>query len=363
MVATYDLSCTMSSSRLRHAMNVQLPVSSEGGKTYMRGSEMMVISPATTPRVAYILFPVKPAAPDCVRVRELIAWEMIAVIVPTACLRARGVRTASSRAKRGNYALQKTSRTVTIQTIVRRPVRKKKEGGRGSDETARKGTSRGKWRGAMGRRGLIYAPSRTISLLPIRPGPDAARPIASRPRRGDQRSPTLRCALRINILVAFAQHRSALLRHGRLPMYTVKLGRTKQIQRGHPSYHKSKGNSSQSSVQFSNCQAQQQGNMICGWECGCSDQHDSIRDRLFHKTKYYKYTTDKHNHVDDAPFGGGAGMLLQPQPIFDAMAAIEEETKDTCRQTLEGDVNIHIFGLGKIAENIKHEINQLSSQR
>lgn len=136
----------MSSSRLRHAMNVQLPVSSEGGKTYMRGSEMMVISPATTPRVAYILFPVKPAAPDCVRVRELIAWEMIALIVPTACLRARGVRTASSRAKRGNYALQKTSRTVTIQTIVRRPVRKKKEGGRGSDETARKGTSRGKWR-------------------------------------------------------------------------------------------------------------------------------------------------------------------------------------------------------------------------
>ena len=46
-------------------------------------------------------------------------------------------------------------------------------------------------------------------------------------------------------------------------------------------------------------------------------------------TDFRKYTTDKHNHVDDAPFGGGAGMLLQPQPIFDAMAAIQEETKDT----------------------------------
>lgn len=46
-------------------------------------------------------------------------------------------------------------------------------------------------------------------------------------------------------------------------------------------------------------------------------------------TDFRDYTTDKHNHVDDAPFGGGAGMLLQAQLIFDAMAAIEEETKDT----------------------------------
>lgn len=43
-------------------------------------------------------------------------------------------------------------------------------------------------------------------------------------------------------------------------------------------------------------------------------------------TDFRDYTTDKHNHVDDAPFGGGAGMLLQPQPIFDAMDAIEKET-------------------------------------
>ena len=45
-------------------------------------------------------------------------------------------------------------------------------------------------------------------------------------------------------------------------------------------------------------------------------------------TDFRYFTTDKHNHVDDAPFGGGAGMLLQAQPIFDAMAAIEAETKD-----------------------------------
>ena len=43
-------------------------------------------------------------------------------------------------------------------------------------------------------------------------------------------------------------------------------------------------------------------------------------------TDFRKYTTDKHNHVDDAPFGGGAGMLLQAQPIFDAYQAIQDET-------------------------------------
>ena len=42
-------------------------------------------------------------------------------------------------------------------------------------------------------------------------------------------------------------------------------------------------------------------------------------------TDFRQYTTDKHRHVDDAPFGGGAGMLLQAQPIFDAMASIDQE--------------------------------------
>lgn len=30
------------------------------------------------------------------------------------------------------------------------------------------------------------------------------------------------------------------------------------------------------------------------------------------------YTEDKHGHVDDAPYGGGAGMVMQCQPIYDA---------------------------------------------
>lgn len=30
------------------------------------------------------------------------------------------------------------------------------------------------------------------------------------------------------------------------------------------------------------------------------------------------YTRDKHNRVDDTPYGGGAGMVMQVQPIYDA---------------------------------------------
>lgn len=34
------------------------------------------------------------------------------------------------------------------------------------------------------------------------------------------------------------------------------------------------------------------------------------------------YTVDKHNRVDDAPYGGGQGMLMQAQPIYDCFNAI-----------------------------------------
>ena len=33
------------------------------------------------------------------------------------------------------------------------------------------------------------------------------------------------------------------------------------------------------------------------------------------------WTHDRHRTVDDAPFGGGQGMLMKPAPIFEAMAS------------------------------------------
>lgn len=34
------------------------------------------------------------------------------------------------------------------------------------------------------------------------------------------------------------------------------------------------------------------------------------------------YTKEKHGHVDDAPYGGGAGMVMQPAPVCDAYEAL-----------------------------------------
>ena len=34
------------------------------------------------------------------------------------------------------------------------------------------------------------------------------------------------------------------------------------------------------------------------------------------------FTTDRHRVVDDMPFGGGPGMVLKPEPLFDAVEAI-----------------------------------------
>src|SRR6201984_820188 len=38
------------------------------------------------------------------------------------------------------------------------------------------------------------------------------------------------------------------------------------------------------------------------------------------------YAHDRHRTVDDRPFGGGPGMLLKPEPIFEAVEAIARDT-------------------------------------
>ena len=39
------------------------------------------------------------------------------------------------------------------------------------------------------------------------------------------------------------------------------------------------------------------------------------------------YTTDKHRQVDDRPFGGNAGMVLKPEPIFAAVEKIKSKVE------------------------------------
>lgn len=40
------------------------------------------------------------------------------------------------------------------------------------------------------------------------------------------------------------------------------------------------------------------------------------------------FTADKHNRVDDAPYGGGMGMLMQTQPIYDCYRSLYDENEE-----------------------------------
>jgi tRNA (guanine37-N1)-methyltransferase len=49
------------------------------------------------------------------------------------------------------------------------------------------------------------------------------------------------------------------------------------------------------------------------------------------------FTKDKHRTVDDRPFGGGEGMILKPEPIFDCVEFLRvaaKEQRDTSRETV-----------------------------
>lgn len=40
-----------------------------------------------------------------------------------------------------------------------------------------------------------------------------------------------------------------------------------------------------------------------------------------------KYTHDKHKTIDDTPYGGGAGMILKPEPIFECIDYLKSKRK------------------------------------
>lgn len=48
------------------------------------------------------------------------------------------------------------------------------------------------------------------------------------------------------------------------------------------------------------------------------------------------YTLDPHGKVDDTPYGGGAGMVLTPQPIFDAVEDLKTENTRVILLTPDG---------------------------
>ncbi|WP_197282706.1 tRNA (guanosine(37)-N1)-methyltransferase TrmD [Bacillus sp. FJAT-18017] len=46
----------------------------------------------------------------------------------------------------------------------------------------------------------------------------------------------------------------------------------------------------------------------------------------YNVVNFREYADNKHKTVDDYPYGGGAGMVLKPQPIFDAVEALSQDT-------------------------------------
>ena len=40
-----------------------------------------------------------------------------------------------------------------------------------------------------------------------------------------------------------------------------------------------------------------------------------------------KYAHDKHRTIDDTPYGGGAGMILKPEPIFECVEALQKKRR------------------------------------
>src|SRR5260370_20116199 len=56
-------------------------------------------------------------------------------------------------------------------------------------------------------------------------------------------------------------------------------------------------------------------------------QEKGVVDLRIHNLR--NWTTDKHHIVDDAPFGGGQGMVMKPEPIFAAVEDLKEQMSNS----------------------------------
>ena len=50
------------------------------------------------------------------------------------------------------------------------------------------------------------------------------------------------------------------------------------------------------------------------------------------------FSKDKHKHVDDTPYGGGAGMLISPDVVYDAYSCVSEENAKVIYMSPKGKV-------------------------
>ena len=68
-------------------------------------------------------------------------------------------------------------------------------------------------------------------------------------------------------------------------------------------------------------------------------------------TQLRDFAFDKHRQVDDSPFGGGAGMVLKPEPVYRAVRdVLSKSDKNISRKVIITDPSGEIFTQAKAKE-------------
>ncbi len=79
------------------------------------------------------------------------------------------------------------------------------------------------------------------------------------------------------------------------------------------------------------------------------------------------YTLDKHKRVDDTPYGGGAGMVLQCQPFIDCLELVLNDSNRHCKEREAGRSNltdgIEIIVTSPSGRKFNQELAQELSQK
>ena len=76
-----------------------------------------------------------------------------------------------------------------------------------------------------------------------------------------------------------------------------------------------------------------------------------------HLTNFRDFSFDKHHHVDDSPFGGGAGMVLKPEPMYRAVRDVlaQSQAYDGRRRVLIMDPSGATFTQAQAKELASYE--------
>ncbi len=66
---------------------------------------------------------------------------------------------------------------------------------------------------------------------------------------------------------------------------------------------------------------------------GRAKENNKIKINL---TNIRDFSKDKHKHVDDTPYGGGAGMVMRPDVVYDAYKSVEDKNAKVIYLTPQG---------------------------